>query len=66
MLTFKDYICNQSLLYKYFAKRFPMDISNAEFEVLEALWQQAPASANDIIARLNQNKQWQKNRENLT
>ena len=35
-----------------------MDISNAEFEVLEALWQQAPASANDIIARLNQHKQW--------
>ena len=35
-----------------------MDISNAEFEVLEALWQQAPATANDIILRLNQNKQW--------
>jgi len=44
------------------------EISNAEFEVLEALWQQYPASANDIIAKLNggeqntnsvkQDKQW--------
>jgi BlaI family transcriptional regulator, penicillinase repressor len=31
-----------------------MDISNAEYEVLAALWQQHPASANDIIGRLNQ------------
>ncbi len=30
------------------------EISNAEFEVLEALWQNYPASANDIIAKLNQ------------
>ena len=29
------------------------EISKAEFEVLDALWQQAPANANDIIARLN-------------
>lgn len=43
------------------------EISNAEFEVLEALWQNYPASANDIIAKLNesastndknQEKQW--------
>ncbi|GAA0811082.1 BlaI/MecI/CopY family transcriptional regulator [Colwellia sp. D2M02] len=34
------------------------EISNAEFEVLDALWQQAPASANEIIARLNQHKEW--------
>ncbi|PKI14105.1 BlaI/MecI/CopY family transcriptional regulator [Colwellia sp. 12G3] len=44
------------------------EISNAEFEVLEALWQNYPASANDIIAKLNessdgaddknQDKQW--------
>jgi predicted transcriptional regulator len=34
------------------------EISNAEFEVLEALWQGHPASANDIIERLNQTKQW--------
>lgn len=39
------------------------EISNAEFEVLEALWQHYPASANDIIEKLNsnensQNKQW--------
>ena len=31
------------------------EISNAEFEVLEALWRQHPASANDIIERLNKN-----------
>ncbi|WP_019026394.1 BlaI/MecI/CopY family transcriptional regulator [Colwellia piezophila] len=30
------------------------EISNAEFEVLEALWQSYPASANDIIAKLNE------------
>ena len=35
-----------------------MDISNAEFEVLDALWQRYPASANDIIARLNEKKSW--------
>lgn len=30
------------------------EISNAEFEVLDALWQNFPASANDIIAKLNE------------
>ena len=34
------------------------EISNAEFEVLEALWQDHPASATDIIERLNQSKHW--------
>ena len=34
------------------------DISKAEFEVLDALWHKAPASANDIIERLNQTKEW--------
>lgn len=34
------------------------EISNAEFEVLEALWQHHPASANEIIERLNKNKEW--------
>lgn len=34
------------------------DISKTEFEVLDALWEQYPASANDIIQRLNQNKAW--------
>lgn len=29
------------------------EISNAEFEVLEALWQHYPASANEIISKLN-------------
>jgi len=35
-----------------------IDISNAEFEVLDALWQQHPASANEIIERLNKKKEW--------
>ncbi len=35
-----------------------VDISNAEFEVLDALWQQYPATANEIVERLNQGKQW--------
>ena len=34
------------------------DISKTEFEVLDALWEQYPASANQIITRLNQNKPW--------
>ena len=34
------------------------DISKTEFEVLDALWEQYPASANEIILRLNQNKNW--------
>ena len=34
------------------------EISNAEFEVLEALWQHYPASATEIIARLNRHKAW--------
>ncbi|MEW6992125.1 BlaI/MecI/CopY family transcriptional regulator [Colwelliaceae bacterium 6441] len=35
-----------------------VEISNAEFEVLNALWQAYPASANDIIERLNNEKEW--------
>jgi len=34
------------------------EISKTEFEVLEALWQQHPASANEIITKLNENKEW--------
>ena len=34
------------------------DISKTEFEVLDALWEQYPASANQIIQRLNRNKPW--------
>lgn len=34
------------------------EISNAEFEVLDALWEQYPASASDIIERLNRKKSW--------
>lgn len=35
-----------------------IDISKTEFEVLDALWAHYPASAQDIIQRLNQNKPW--------
>lgn len=34
------------------------NISQAEFDVLDALWQGHPASANDIVERLNQQKDW--------
>jgi len=34
------------------------EISKTEFEVLEVLWLQHPASANEIIAKLNENKEW--------
>ena len=35
-----------------------IEISKAEFEVLDALWQHHPASANEIIERLNNTKEW--------
>lgn len=35
-----------------------MDISNAEFEVLEVIWQGHPCSATDIIERLSEQTQW--------
>ena len=34
------------------------EISDAEFAVLDVLWQYNPASANDIIAKLNASKPW--------
>lgn len=34
------------------------DITNTEFEVLEALWIKHPATANNIIELLNKNKPW--------
>lgn len=34
------------------------EISDAEFSVLDALWQNSPASANDVIAKLNETKPW--------
>jgi BlaI family penicillinase repressor len=34
------------------------DITKTEFEVLDALWEQYPASANEIIQRLSRNKPW--------
>ncbi|WP_448568977.1 BlaI/MecI/CopY family transcriptional regulator [Thalassotalea ganghwensis] len=34
------------------------EISDTEFEVLDALWQGYPAPANEIISRLNETKPW--------
>ena len=34
------------------------DISNAEFEVLDVLWDGYPATSSDIVERLNQKKPW--------
>ena len=34
------------------------DISNAEFEVLDVLWDDSPATSSDIVERLNQKKPW--------
>jgi len=34
------------------------DISNAEFDVLEALWEGSPATSNEVISRLNTRKDW--------
>lgn len=35
-----------------------IDISKTEYEVLDVLWEDHPASASDIIQRLNLNKVW--------
>lgn len=34
------------------------DISNAEFDVLDVIWDAYPATANDVIKRLNERKDW--------
>ena len=34
------------------------DISNAEFEVLDVLWDDYPATSSDIVERLNHKKPW--------
>jgi len=34
------------------------EISHAEFEVLDALWESYPATANELIDRLNAKKTW--------
>ena len=34
------------------------DISSAEFEVLDVLWDDYPATSSDIVKRLNQKKPW--------
>ncbi|BFT29569.1 BlaI/MecI/CopY family transcriptional regulator [Alteromonas sp. D210916BOD_24] len=34
------------------------DISNAEFDVLDALWEGSPATSNEVINRLNKRRDW--------
>ena len=34
------------------------DISNAELEVLNVLWEFSPATSNEIVERLNSKKEW--------
>ncbi len=34
------------------------EISNAEFEVLDVLWQDYPASSSTLVERLNKRKDW--------
>lgn len=47
-----NYICNIN-------GEFTMqEISNAEFEVLNALWKKYPATAKEVIERLNKEKEW--------
>jgi predicted transcriptional regulator len=40
------------------AKTQKNDISNAEFDVLDALWEGSPATSNQVIERLNKRKDW--------
>ncbi|MDP4537163.1 BlaI/MecI/CopY family transcriptional regulator [Alkalimonas collagenimarina] len=35
-----------------------LDISNAELDVMQVIWQQAPCTAADVISRLQQHKDW--------
>lgn len=34
------------------------EISNAEFDVLDVIWDDNPVTANEVIERLNQRKNW--------
>lgn len=34
------------------------DISNAEFDVLDVLWERNPASASDVVQTLSSHKEW--------
>ena len=52
-----DYKCNQYEIVMTDKDKKP-DISNAEFDVLDVLWNGYPATSSDIIERLNQHKEW--------
>lgn len=47
-----DYVCSQQ------QEKTEVEISKAEFDVLNAIWQGHPCSANDIIQRLDNDKDW--------
>ncbi|MEW9797788.1 BlaI/MecI/CopY family transcriptional regulator [Alteromonas sp. CYL-A6] len=40
------------------SKQATKDISNAEFEVLDVLWDDYPATSAEIVKRLKQHKDW--------
>ncbi|MCJ8272193.1 MAG: BlaI/MecI/CopY family transcriptional regulator [Psychrosphaera sp.] len=35
-----------------------MDISDSEYQVMEAIWQGHPCTATDVVSRLNESEQW--------
>lgn len=35
-----------------------IEVSDREFEVLEAIWQGAPVTANEVVSRLNKKSTW--------
>ena len=57
MLAFVDYRCNLKTKTTTVINHMK-DITKTEFEVLEALWEKSPASAQEIIQSLNQQKDW--------
>ena len=67
-LAFRNYKCNLNLKTTNVIKREKAntmtdasekpDISNAEFDVLDALWEGSPATSSEVIARLNSRKSW--------
>lgn len=39
-------------------KKIKTEISNAEFEVLDVLWEDYPATSSELVERLNKRKDW--------
>jgi BlaI family penicillinase repressor len=54
-----NYRCNLIVVHVHNYDEIKMtEISKTEFEVLDALWQGHPATAQEIIERLNMHKEW--------